>query len=63
MENWTQKEQTQAEVKVFILDHLFVTLPNPPYSADDTQAAANSIYEYVWQRSADGNFLQQGQAA
>ena len=55
MENWTQKEQTQAEVKVFILDHLFETLPNPPYSADDTQAAADRIYEYVWQRSADGN--------
>jgi hypothetical protein len=63
MENWTQKEQTQAEVKVFILDHLFATLPNPPYSTDDTQAAADRIYEYVWQRSAGGNFLGQGQAA
>jgi type I restriction enzyme R subunit len=36
MENWTQKEQTQAEVKVFILDRLFETLPNPPYSTDET---------------------------
>jgi hypothetical protein len=34
MENWTQKEPTQAEVKVFILDRLFETLPNPPYSTD-----------------------------
>lgn len=32
MERWTEKEQTQAEVKVFILDHLFAKLPDPPYS-------------------------------
>jgi type I restriction enzyme R subunit len=57
MENWTQKEQTQAEVKAFILDRLFETLPNLPYSADQTQAAANRIYEYVWQRSAEGTLF------
>ncbi len=63
MENWTQKEQTQAEVKVFILDRLFETLPNLPYSADDTQAAADRIYEYIWQRSADGSLFSRDKAA
>jgi type I restriction enzyme R subunit len=63
MENWTHKEQTQAEVKVFILDRLFETLPNPPYSADQTQAAADRIYEYVWQRSADGSLFPRDMAA
>jgi Domain of unknown function (DUF3387) len=63
MENWTQKEQTQAEVKVFILDRLFETLPNPPYAPDETQAAADRIYEYVWQRSADGSLFQRDMAA
>jgi type I restriction enzyme R subunit len=48
MENRTQKEQTQAEVKLFILDRLFVTLPTPPYSLDEAQSAAELIYEYVW---------------
>ena len=48
MENRTQKEQTQAEVKLFILDRLFEILPNPPYSIDETQSAAELIYEYVW---------------
>jgi type I restriction-modification system DNA methylase subunit len=57
MENWTQKERTQAEVKVFILDRLFETLPNPPYSVDETQATADRIYEYVWQRSTDGSLF------
>ncbi len=27
LERWTQKEQTQAEVEVFILDHVFQILP------------------------------------
>ena len=63
MENWTQKEQTQAEVKVFILDRLFETLPNPPYSTDETQAAADRIYEYIWQRSANGSLFPPDMAA
>jgi type I restriction enzyme R subunit len=63
MENWTQKEQTQAEVKVFILDRLFETLPNPPYSTDETQAAADHIYEYIWQRSANGSLFPPDMAA
>ncbi len=40
MERWTEKEQTQAEVKVFILDHLFAKLPDPPYSPKETEQAA-----------------------
>ena len=64
MENWTQKEQTQANVRVLILDRLYETLPNPPYAAaDDIQAAANRIYEYVWQRSADGSVFPRHLAA
>jgi type I restriction enzyme, R subunit len=64
MENWTQKEQTQANVRVLILDRLYETLPNPPYTAaDDIQAAANRIYEYIWQRSADGSLFPHDQAA
>jgi type I restriction enzyme, R subunit len=63
MENWTQKAQTQAEVKVFILDRLFETLPNPPYSINETQAAADRIYEYIWQRSANGNLFPPDMAA
>jgi len=64
MENWTQKEQIQANVCVLILDRLYETLPNPPYAAaDDIQAVADRIYEYVWQRSADGNLFPRDLAA
>ena len=54
MEQWTEKEQTQAEVKVFILDRLFESLPQPPYSPEETEAVAGRVYDYVWQRGAAG---------
>jgi type I restriction enzyme R subunit len=54
LEHWTEKEQTQAEVRVFILDRLFEALPNPPYSAEDTQRVADEVYDYIWRRSAGG---------
>jgi type I restriction enzyme R subunit len=63
MEHWTEKEQTQAEVKVFILDSLFEALPQPPYTPDETEVVANRIYEYVWQRSATGAGLDLSRAA
>ena len=57
MEQWTEKEQTQAEVKVFILNRLFESLPQPPYSTDEAEAVAGRVYDYVWQRSAvSGSF-------
>lgn len=51
---WTEKEQTQAEVEVFILDHVYQALPDPPYTEDDKRAAANLVYRHVWQQSATG---------
>ncbi|PTY01850.1 type I restriction endonuclease subunit R [Opitutaceae bacterium EW11] len=53
---WTEKEQTQAEVETLILDRVFATLPNPPFSDEDKQAAATKIYQHVWRQSASGNF-------
>lgn len=51
LERWTEKEQTQAEVEVFILDRLCGVLPNPPFTPQDIQAAATRIYRHVWQQS------------
>ena len=52
MQNWTKNTATQAEVKVFILDNLWQALPRPPFSDEETEAVANRVYDYVWQRSA-----------
>ncbi|HZZ79906.1 MAG TPA: HsdR family type I site-specific deoxyribonuclease, partial [Gemmataceae bacterium] len=56
LDRWTEKEQTQAEVEVGILDHLYQVLPMPPFTADDTQALAKRVYQHVWQQTTAGTF-------
>src|SRR5207247_2190032 len=57
MYDWTQNTAIQAEVKMFILDSLWQSLPRPPFTDDDTEAVAGRVYDYVWQRSASGHDL------
>jgi hypothetical protein len=57
MHDWTQNTTTQAEVKVFILDNLWRSLPRPPFTEEETQGIAGRIYDYVWERSASGTGL------
>ena len=56
LEQWTEKEQTQAEVEVFILDHVYQALPEPPYTVEDKKALAGRVYRHIWQQSASGMF-------
>jgi type I restriction enzyme R subunit len=56
VDRWTEKEQTQAEVKSLILDHVFATLPDPPFTDIDKQAAADRLFQHVWHLSASGGF-------
>ncbi len=56
LDRWTEKEQTQAEVKSLILDHVFTTLPDPPFSDLDKQAAADKLFQHFWRLSASGGF-------
>ncbi|MBK7782556.1 MAG: type I restriction endonuclease subunit R [Ardenticatenia bacterium] len=57
MPGWLQNTTTQAEVKVFILDRLYESLPRPPFTEDETTDIASRVYDYVWQRSASGQDL------
>jgi type I restriction enzyme R subunit len=52
MRDWTQNTSTQAEVKVFILDSLWQSLPRPPFTDEDAEVLADRVYDYVWQRSS-----------
>ncbi len=54
MPDWTRTAATQAEVKMFILDDLYRTLPRPAFSDADADQVAESVYDYVWQRSLGG---------
>lgn len=56
LDKWTQKEQTQAEVEVFILDKVFEALPTPPFTLEEKEAAAKRTYRHIWQQSASGLF-------
>jgi len=56
LERWTEKEQTQAEVEVSILDHVFDELPTPPFTEDEKQVVAKRVYQHIWQQSAGGSF-------
>ncbi len=58
LERWTEKEQTKALVETEILDHLFQVLPSPPFTDEDKQAAAERVYQHVWQQSAGGHFAE-----
>ncbi len=59
MQDWTQNTSTQAEVKVFILDSLWQSLPRPPFTDEDAEVLADRVYDYVWQRrsATAGAFL------
>jgi len=56
LDQWAEKEQTQAEVKTFILDQLYQTLPEPPYTSDNKQHVAGLVYQQVWRQSVSGRF-------
>jgi len=55
MHDWTQNTATQAEVRVLILNNLWMALPRPPFTDEETEAVASRVYDYIWQRSAGGH--------
>ena len=54
--NFWEKEQTKADVEVFILDEVFATLPTPPFTPDEKKTVAGYVYAYFWQQAVSGNF-------
>jgi type I restriction enzyme R subunit len=51
LDHWTEKEQTQAEVETFILNHVYQELPEPPYTSEDKAQIAQLVYRHIWQQS------------
>lgn len=51
LDHFWEKEQTKAEIEVFILDELFARLPTPPFTAAEKETLAGDVYRYVWQRA------------
>lgn len=61
--NWTRNAQTQAEVETSILDWLFESLPQPPFTESDATQLAQRLYQHVWQQSEAGNLTPRSSAS
>jgi type I restriction enzyme R subunit len=56
LDRFWEKEQTKADVEVFILDEVFARLPTPPFTADEKNVVARNVYAHVWQQAVSGDF-------
>ena len=57
LDRFWEKEQTKGEVKTFILNEIYWKLPTPPYTQEEKELVADSIYGHVWQQAV-GNAWQ-----
>ena len=56
LDRFWEKEQTKADVEVFILDEVYACLPTPPFTADEKKVVAAEVYAHVWQQAVSGEF-------
>ena len=56
LDRFWEKEQTKAEVKVFILDQVYASLPTPPFTNAEKGAVADEVYAHVWQQAVNDQF-------
>jgi type I restriction enzyme R subunit len=56
LDRFWEKEQTKADVEVFILDEVFAKLPTPPFTLEEKRLVASNVYAHVWQQAMSGEF-------
>jgi type I restriction enzyme R subunit len=54
LDRFWEKEQTKADVEVFILDTVFASLPTPPFTPEEKKLVADNVYAHVWQQAMNG---------
>ena len=55
LDRFWAREQTKAEVEVFILNEVYAKPPTPPFLAEEKKAVAEAVYHHIWQQSVSGN--------
>ena len=55
LDRWTEKEQTQAEVEIFIMDQVYLSLPEPPYTPQDKADVAQLVFSTFGSRACAHN--------
>ena len=56
LDRFWEKEQTKADVEVFILDKVFASLPTPPFTPAEKKLVASNVYAHIWQQAVTGSF-------
>jgi len=56
LDHFWEKEQTKADVEIFILDEIYSSLPAPPFTQEEKNAVAARVYAHVWQQAVKGEF-------
>ena len=56
LDRFWEKEQTKADIEVFILDEIYANLPSPPFTAEEKAEVAAEVYSHVWQQAISGDF-------
>lgn len=56
LDRFWEKEQTKADVEIFILDHVHASLPTPPFTPEEKKLVAQNVYTHVWQQAMNGEF-------
>jgi type I restriction enzyme R subunit len=54
LDRFWEKEQTKADVEVFILDRVYSSLPTPPFTAAEKDVVARNVYTHIWQQAVKG---------
>jgi type I restriction enzyme R subunit len=57
LDRFWEKEQTKADVEVFILDNVYSRLPTPPFTQEEKKLVAQNVYAHVWQQAMGAGFL------
>ena len=56
VDRFWEKEQTKADIEIFILDEVYTNLPTPPFTPEEMKAVAAEVYTHVWQQAVRGEF-------
>jgi type I restriction enzyme, R subunit len=56
LDRFWEKEQTKADIEVFILDEVYANLPTPPFTVEEKRLVAANVYAHVWRQSVSGAF-------
>ena len=54
LDRFWEKEQTKADVRVFILNEVYSNLPTPPFTEQEKETVADNVYQHIWQQAVSG---------